>query len=174
MRTAPAQVRRQLDIPEETRLVLLTMGGIDWDYSFLSKVENRPDLYLIVSGGNGQFPSRPNLKRLPPDSPIFHPDLVNACDAVIGKVGYSTVAEVYQAGLPFGYIERPQFREAGSLVAYIQAQMPGQPFTEAELQDGSWQARLPALLALPRRCQARANGADQIAQFIIQSFAGTH
>ena len=88
-----------MEIPEEARLILLTMGGGTWDYSFLKEVENWPDLYLIVSGGNGQFPSRPNLKRLAPDSPIFHPDLVNACNAVIGKVGYSTLTEVYQAGL---------------------------------------------------------------------------
>jgi hypothetical protein len=142
------------------------MGGTAWDYSFLKDIETRPDLYLVVSGGNGQFPARPNLKRLASDSSIFHPDLVNACDAVIGKVGYSTLAEVYHAGLPFGYLERPQFREAGSLVDYIQAQMPGQRFTETELQDGSWLARLPALLALPRRRQGQANGADQIAQFI--------
>jgi hypothetical protein len=147
------------------------MGGVAWDYSFLKEVENRADLYLVVSGGNGHFPGRPNLKRLAPDSSIFQPDLVNACDAVIGKVGYSTLAEVYQAGLPFGYIERPQFRETTSLVDYIQAQMQGQRFTESELQNGSWLARLPALLALPRHRQTRANGADQIAQFIGELFA---
>jgi hypothetical protein len=170
VRSTPAQIRRQLEVPEEARLVLLTMGGVAWDYSFLKDIETRPDLYLIVSGGNGQFPARPNLKRLASDSSIFHPDLVNACDAVIGKVGYSTLAEVYQAGLPFGYLERSQFREAKSLVAYIQARMQGQRFTEAELQDGSWLAKLPALLDLPRCPQGQANGADQIAQFISKVF----
>ena len=31
---------------------------------------------------------------------VFHPDLVNASDAVIGKAGYNTLAEVFYAGTP--------------------------------------------------------------------------
>jgi hypothetical protein len=102
---------------------------------------------------------------------LFHPNLVNACDAVIGKVGYSTLAEVYHAGLPFGYIPRQEFRESSRLVEYIAQHMPGLAITPAQFDDGSWLSQLPQLLALPRLTRHAPNGADQAARFIHQLLA---
>jgi hypothetical protein len=101
-------------------------------------------------------------------SGFFHPDLLNACDAVVGKLGYSTLAEAYQAGIPFGYIQRPRFRESAVLAAYIQAEMRGLEIPAAHFEDGSWLSALPALLALPRIERRGRNGAVEVVEFISQ------
>lgn len=103
---------------------------------------------------------------LPHDSEYFHPDLVTASDALIGKVGYSTVAEVYWAGIPFGYIERRAFRESPTLVSFIKSQMKGLAIEERDFYEGSFLSRLPQLLAMPRMERQPPNGAEQAADFI--------
>jgi len=99
-------------------------------------------------------------------SGFYHPDLINASDAVIGKVGYSTLAEIYQAGVPYGYIARPRFRESAPLVAFIEQHMVGLPISEAEFMAGQWLERLPDLLALPRQTAPKINGAMAVATMI--------
>lgn len=61
---------------------------------------------------------RNNLLRAPHSPDLFQPDLIDDCDAVIGKVGYSTLAEVYHTGAPFGYISLPSFVESEVLKEY--------------------------------------------------------
>ena len=61
-----------------------------------------------------------HIIRLPAQSAFYHPDLIHAADVVVGKLGYSTLAEVWAAGVPFGYVVRPQFPESGPLEAWAQ------------------------------------------------------
>jgi hypothetical protein len=112
------------------------------------------------------------LRRLNHFLPLDHSlikelsDLVNASDAVIGKAGYSTIAEIYYAGLPFGYIARGRFRESKVLVSFIETQMNGLPIAENKFYDGTWLSYLPELLALSRIPPKGPNGASQVAHFI--------
>ena len=62
---------------------------------------------------------------LPHQSDYYHPDLIRAADVVVGKAGYSTLAEVYHAGTPFGCVGRSGFRETDILEAFMAAHMPG-------------------------------------------------
>jgi len=101
------------------------MGGISSQYPFLEDLEERAHVTFIVPGGAQDIEAKGNLRLLPHRSGFFHPDLVHASDGVIGKVGYSTLAEVFQAGVPFGYIARPDFRESPCLASFIEEKMPG-------------------------------------------------
>ena len=92
--------------------------------------------------------------------------LINASDVVIGKAGYSTIAELYQAGVPFGYISRSNFREAQPLREFICREMNGIEISEEAYLQNRWGEALPALLEIPRIKRTEPNGADQIAQFI--------
>ena len=100
-------------------------------------------------------------------SEYFHPDLVTASDALIGKVGYSTLSEVYWAGIPFGYVARSDFRESGVLVSYIENHMNGVAIEERDFTQGSFLSSLPRLLAMKRVPRQPPNGADQAALFIF-------
>jgi hypothetical protein len=175
-RTPRHLVRQRLGIPPSAKVVMMTMGGIPWQYTGLERLSDQSSVYFIVPGAADALAasaasvasgSRPaNLVLLPHHSEFFHPDLVHASDAVIGKAGYSTLAEVYWAGVPFGYIARPRFPESRVLVAYIQQEMPGLAVEAAQFEDGSWLNWLPELLARPPVACAGPNGADQIAGFI--------
>jgi uncharacterized protein (TIGR00661 family) len=180
-RTSRQQIRQQLGIPDQAKMVMITMGGIPWQYDFLEQLINRDGVYFIIPGVDKptQVPDPSPAKTGPPmgtgrvvllphHSDFFHPDLVNAADAVIGKVGYSTVAEVYNAGAPFGYVGRPRFRETVALTAFIEQEMKGLPITEAQFQSGGWLSSLADLLALPRIHRNGPNGANQIADFICE------
>jgi uncharacterized protein (TIGR00661 family) len=165
-RTSPIEIRKRLGIPEETKSVLITMGGIQGDYSFLNEMKKIEDICFIIAGAAGKKQVVNNLFILPHHSEFFHPDLVKASDAVISKVGYSTLAEVYDAGLPFGYIARRRFRESPILVSYIENQIKGLPIDADEFYDGRWTSCLPDLLSYPRMHRDGSSGATEISLFI--------
>ena len=118
-RTSPRAVRKKLGIPLDAKMVMITMGGIPARFPFLEQLEACGDVSFVLSGGSDQARSRKNLVLLPQHSAFFHPDLVHASDAVIGKAGYSTIAEVFSAGIPFGYVPRKGFRESAVLESFI-------------------------------------------------------
>jgi hypothetical protein len=168
VRTPAPLIRQQLGLPNQADLTLLTMGGTPWQYTFLEQLEKQNGTYFIFPGVGEHKVVRHNLVFLPNHSSFFHPDLTNAVDVVIGKVGYSTLAEVYQAGVPYGYVLRPQFRESSILEKFIETKMNSLAITETEFERGDWLAKLPNLLELPRKARQEANGADQVASFILE------
>jgi UDP-N-acetylglucosamine:LPS N-acetylglucosamine transferase len=94
--------------------------------------------------------------------------LVNASDAVIGKLGYSTLAEVYHAGVPFGYIPRSGFRESKTMAGYVEKNMPSVAIEEADFYNSSWLSQLPELLALEKAERIGPNGSEEIGTYISQ------
>jgi UDP-N-acetylglucosamine:LPS N-acetylglucosamine transferase len=177
VRTPPGAVRLQLGVPEGKRLVLLTMGGFSSEYRCRELLATRPEVYFVVPGGQREgVPTSdlqsPNVISLPHRSSFFHPDLVNASDVVIGKVGYSTVAEVYWSGCAFGYVPRPRFRESEVLEEFAQREVPCLAVAADEFDSGRWIDRLPDLLALSRRVRRGTNGAEQVAEFVSDLLTG--
>ena len=114
----------------------------------LSLPDDGGDILYLVAGQETGAEAGKHVRFLPPDSGLDHPDLVAASDAVIGKAGYSTLAEVYRAQVPFGYIRRHGFRESEALVSFIRQEMAGQEIAEQELANDGLAVRIPALLAL--------------------------
>ncbi len=165
-KTPAYQIRKRLRIPEGSKAILITMGGIEEKYKFLEQLVTKRDVHFVIPGASREVSIRDNLVLLPHHSDYFHPDLVNASDAVIGKVGYSTLAEIYYAGVPFGYVARSRFRESQKLVSFIENQMPGLPISGDQFYSGGWLSSLPDLLALPRTHRTDPRGAEQIARFI--------
>ncbi len=169
-RTRPEIIREQLGIPPESKAVLITMGGIEGKYDFLNQLEEYPDVYFVIPGANSLKTTRKHLILLPHHSDFYHPDLVNTCDAVIGKVGYSTLAEVWQAGVPFGYVPRPFFPESEKLVRYIEQQMNGLMIEDHEFENGQWLSMLNRLLSMPRIQRNSSEGAVQAARFMLHLY----
>jgi hypothetical protein len=172
-RKPPGEIRKALSVPADAKAVLITMGGISANYPLLSDLEKRDDVYFIIPGASGDVRAYRNLILLPHRSRFFHPDLVQASDAVIGKVGYSTLAEVFHAGVPFGYIVRLDFRESSSLASFIQEEMEGICIQEEDFNSAAWVAHLDDLLALPRSIPSVPNGASEIARFLCRLFCAS-
>ncbi|MEM7029283.1 MAG: hypothetical protein AAF629_06940 [Chloroflexota bacterium] len=166
VRTESSLIRQQLGVSTTAKMIIITMGGIQWQYADLSALEDTPNIFFVVPGSSEKGERRGNLILLPHHSDFFHPDLITAADAVIGKIGYSTVAEIYQAGIPFGYIGRPGFRESKPLTQFIKTRMQGVPFTQQQFESDTWLDYLPSLLALPHLERSEKSGANQAAEFL--------
>jgi hypothetical protein len=171
IKSSKVDVRHKLGLSEDSKVILITTGGVPQEYKFADKISTRRDIHFVIPCACQTPQYRDNLILLPHHSDFFHPDLVNAADAVIGKAGYSTIAEVYHAGVPFGYIPCSNNREAAKLVTFIESEMSGLPIGESEFQSGGWMDQLNHLLQMPRIARNVTNGADQIAAFILNLFA---
>jgi len=165
----PRQATRQkLGIPPSARMALVTMGGIQSSLALSSHVNRPDDLYFVIPGASPEASQVPGCVCLPFHSDYYHPDLVEASDVIVGKAGYSTLAEAYASDVPFIYVARPRFRETQSLVAFIQRELGGFEITAAGFLEGTWISPLVELLEQPRRPRRRENGADQVARFILE------
>jgi hypothetical protein len=169
-RTAPAELRRALGIAPDARLVVLTMGGVGWSYRGLAAAERHRRAWFAVPGGAPQPRWRGRVLLLPFHSEIYHPDLVQAADVVVGKLGYSTVAEVYQARAAMAFVSRPGFRESAVLAEFVRRTAPSVEITEAVFNDGSWLDAVDGLLDAERPTEARINGAAAAAAAILDRF----
>ena len=161
------QIRQRLGLLTDGNVVLITTGGIPQSYDFFRKLDRLREIKFVMPGAGPEIKIHGNLIILPHQSDFYHPDLAHAADAVIGKVGYSTLAEVYHAGVPFGYVARSNYNESGPLVNFIKQQMSGLAVAESEFHDGSWISKIRELLAFPRVHRKGVNGAEQIGKFIF-------
>ncbi|MBW2108621.1 MAG: hypothetical protein JRI36_08165 [Deltaproteobacteria bacterium] len=165
-RTSRERIRSALNIRDDEKVVLVTMGGIQGGVDDLEILHGRSDVRFIVPGTSSKRQVRDNMIVLPHHSGFFHPDLVNASDAVIGKLGYSTLAEAYHAGLPFGYVSRRRFRESEVLARFVERNMKGLAINEEDFLAGRWMPQVPHLLEFPRRHTPVPNGSKDVAGYI--------
>ena len=165
-RSSRDETRNRLGIAPGQRAVLVTMGGIADKWDFIGLCRLYPQTLFVIPAGAERELRVANIHYLPHHHSFFHPDLVTACDAVIGKVGYSTIAETYWAGIPFGYISRQGFRESAEMTRFIRANMPGLEIFQEEFELGVWPDRIGDLLQLNPVWRAGENGAGQIAEYL--------
>ncbi len=114
----------------------------------------------------------PNILLLPANSDHYHPDLINAADAVIGKAGYSTIAEIYHSQVRFGYFVREDYPEMQALVNFLQHNTDGFSLSARDYMSGDWLSELENLLAVQPLCrQPTVNGNLQVAQLISEQLS---
>lgn len=161
------QVRRGLGVAADTPLVLLTMGGIRWDFDSLDRLRGCRDIFFVIPGAAEEENRDGNIVRLPFLSDFYHPDLVEASDMVVGKLGYSTVAETYQSGAKLLFLARPRFRESTVLERFAREVMAAEEISETDFASGDWLDTPGVLSARQGRPEPRPNGADQAAKLIL-------
>jgi UDP:flavonoid glycosyltransferase YjiC (YdhE family) len=166
-RATVAETRAALGLADGERLVLVSLGGVPDQAPIPLDARPQPGVVYALAGAAERLRRDGPWLRLPHHSPVYYPDLVAASDAVIGKLGYSTVAEAYHAGVPFGYLPRAQFRESPILAEFVERQMPGLPVSAEAFQAGGWLPAAQALLEMPRVPRQRLNGADLAANFVV-------
>ncbi len=171
-RSAP-QVREKLGITNSAKLVLVTMGGTPAGWSPHGELHSRSDVKFVVPSSDGPFGITGSVVRVPVLGDLFHPDLVGAADAVITKLGYSTVAEALGVGVPVGYITRPRFRESAVLEQFIREQVPTIEIGAESFDSQNWANQLSELLRRPRGQAALHNGAGEAAGFILEKISSS-
>lgn len=166
LRTEPGEIRRQLGLPAGAKMVMSSLGGVAAQCPFLDRLQAHDGVWFVLCGAYERRETRGRVVLLPYDSGLHHPDLIRAADAAVVKSGYSTVAELHQAGTPFLYVSRAGYRESDVMSAYIGETLNGAPITIEEYDTGAWLDRLEELLATPRNKPAATAGADEAARFL--------
>ena len=166
--------REQLNIPSSHKIILLSMGGIPDQIQIDASCMNRPGITYIVPGIGSEIKLVENTIFLPHHSIFYHPDLVNCADAIIAKVGYSTIAEAYAANIPMGYIPRYDFPESKFLSEYIEHKLNGVEIKLKEILSGKWVEKIDQLLASPLPASEHINGADQIREWVFTEMKINH
>ncbi len=163
-------VRKKLGIPPGSKVVLVTAGGIEQPYPGLPGLAEAPaGIHFVIPGGSQQMRIAGNMTLLPHHSSIYHPDLVFSSDAVAGKLGYSTVAEAYYAGIPYAYVPRQRFRETAPLASFVRNHLGGFEISYDEFVTGRWAHRAEQLFDHPIQNRMNHWGSDEIARYILGS-----
>ncbi len=171
-RTPPAATRRALQVADGAPLALLTMGGVAQAGLPAAAARHAAGMTVVIPNNVAAVQRQENVILLPWHSAYFHPDLVCAADVVIGKLGYSTVAEVYASGGAMGWLPRPHFRESAAMAAFVRANISQVDLYEEALADGSWTEAVQPLLAAPRQPRTAPGGAACAAALIGDFLAG--
>ena len=162
----PDAIRHELGIPAKAKMVLISMGGIKVRYNFSQQLSAVDDVFFVIPQDAPKARRENNLIILPHHSGFYHPDLVNAADVVIGKLGYSTVAEAWQFGIPFAYIPRDNFRESAVLEDFVKDYLPNMRIEPIDFMQGNWITGLQHLLSKKTQHIRKEDGAKQCAREI--------
>lgn len=167
-----AAVRRILCIDEEQPLVVVSLGGTGHHFPWVDRLHRQwPGVHFVIAAGDGGRRDRNVEFRASSDS-LDHPSLVVAADAVVGKAGYSTVAEVHAAGVPFACFDRPGFAESPPLMAFVAEHLPSLSLPAAGFDQGVFIDVLDRLLSMPRAPREDAvNGAGVVARSLLRHAA---
>ena len=164
-RKSPKYIRKIFNVPGDCSIVLISNGGVREDNPFMEQVKRHRQIFFIMTGSPVNKRTK-NCVLLKHDTEFFHPDLVFASDAVIGKLGYSTVAEVYSARVPFGYITRSGSREAVVMRDFVDGMMESMPISRDDYFTGDWMHHLHYLIDKRRQTFREPNGAPAAAMII--------
>lgn len=167
-RSAPSTTRRALNIAKDSRMILLTMGGVSHAHVPSTGAKSLANLTIVIPNNVPSIEWHDHVILLPWHSEFFHPDLVAAADVVIGKLGYSTLAEAYNAGTALAWLHRPQFRESAAMASFVRAYMNQVELPEHALADGTWMAAIEPLLDMPRRLPTFPPGAAPAAELVTR------
>lgn len=160
-------VRRDLGITGTGPMVLVSMGGIPWHFSGLEKGAEAEGVTVVVPGGGETEARNGALIVLPHHSRFHHPDLVHAADGVVAKLGYSTVAEVWSARCPLGWVGRPTFPESAVIGGWVRRHLGGAEISQVELVEGRWFDRLGEIVDTTTPFDGRAGGAFAAAESVL-------
>ena len=160
-------VRNELSLADE-KLVLVSFGGNKEQFCNLDYFLEYADTIFLIAGRGEELHRENNVISIPHNAPFYHPDLIQASDIVIGKAGYSTLAEIALAGKPFAFISRESNAESAVLAKHIIEHLPSIEITQQEYLSRSWIEKLPEILELKPTTPSPINGADLVAEFIFE------
>ncbi|MCB1195782.1 hypothetical protein KDK77_06325 [bacterium] len=171
--SSPDTTRKKLRVNQEKRpIILCSFGGFAIkNFDFLEMTKKNTDFFFI--GFHTQYQRGNNYLLLPYRSELNHPDLVNAADSVVAKLGYGTVSECIATHTPILYISRDDFVEYPVLEHAVKTYIPSRLIDKNIFFSGQWNTDLHNLLENSKtsgdfpRCAS--DGASKAAE-ILYSF----
>lgn len=159
--------RRSLGLPVDRPLVLISYGGFAFEQLNTAIFATVPDVQFVATAPLCGTPP-PNLITLPMQTDRYH-DLLAACDAVMMKPGYGTVADCVANRVPMIYTSRPGFREEEILIGAMERVGRAVPLPADALYAGQLRPAIERALAdRSPWAPLRVDGADVVARRILE------
>lgn len=131
-------VYAEMNIDPGQRLALLSMGGMDQAAMDLSRLRDMDSwAFLMMPAVWEQVRDLPNTRPIPMDYPNYH-NLIAAADVLVGKAGWSTVAECIAHKTPMIYTIRDDYRENVLLDAALRQYANSHFIPRPEFEAGAW------------------------------------
>jgi len=164
-------IRSEMGLPRDGTVVVVTMGGYAEDMPFLHRLADLDEVTFLVTGCHGDE-VRGNLRLFDNGTHLYMPHLVRAADAVVAKLGYSTLAEVWREGRPLAFVTRDGFRETAPLREWATQRLPGFEIPGSTFAAGDWIDGVRGLATLPPPPPPAEGGADQVADYVSRKVLG--
>jgi UDP:flavonoid glycosyltransferase YjiC (YdhE family) len=162
------EILRRLALPETTRLVLVSLGGVPSRLD-ISDWPALPGVRWIVPAA--WAPPRKDAVAFESLAMTFV-DVLRSADALITKPGYGSFAEAACSGVPVLYAPRPDWPEQIYLEAWVQAHGHCRAIQRQQLERGGFAAELAALLAAPRPAPVAPTGIAEAVEHLATLLAG--
>lgn len=130
------EARAELGLRPEDKVVVISFGGIGFDKIRTDYLESFEDITFLTF--DERLKGLPNVRFLHPQT-IYHPDIIQASDLAITKMGYGIVTECIAHRTPIAFPPRRDFREHGILVREAAQWIPIIPISEERFYSGDWE-----------------------------------
>jgi len=156
----PDEIRTALDIPRDQRVVLTSFGGYGLEGLNVSALRSLRDYHVLLPGMIDE--------RAMYDRGYRYEDLVHAVDVVVTKPGYGIISECIANDTALLYTSRGDFREYQVLVDAMPKYLRCGFIDHADLFSGNWASHLDALLAQPAPETPPVDGAEAVADILLE------
>ncbi len=164
------EVRSALNLPQDAKIVCFIYGGQPPGDDWKLKASCLPPgwLCLVCSAGKppGGDPLPSNFILVAADS--YTPDLIEASDVVLGKIGYGTTSECLAHRRPLVFLRRDYFNEEPFLRKLLELHESAVEMKRRDFLAGNWAPYLEAAVALKPNYSEPTNGADVVAEEVTQ------
>jgi hypothetical protein len=160
------ELRRALGIRADTRMVLVSLGGIRTDLGMERWPRFRRIAWLVEADWNIRHP----------DAVAWDPtgfgfiDVLASSDALVTKPGYGSFAEAACNATRVLYLPRTDWPEAQQMVDWLHTQVACAALPQERFFAGTFGAEMQRLLDMPRRRPARPSGIEAAAHAILGDF----
>ncbi len=139
-----AEICADFAIPADHKIALPGMGGQGWGSGDISALRDFKNwIFLLTPDAYEQVKAIPHCRCVPMDYPGYH-NLIAAADVVIGKAGWSTIAEAIGHRTPMIYTLNDNWRENSILDAALRTYGSSLYIPKADFEQGAWLMALDA------------------------------
>ncbi|CAG9465908.1 unnamed protein product [Pedinophyceae sp. YPF-701] len=171
VKVSATEIRRQLGVPDEDKIVLVTVGGQHMPETVASGAFDPGEGWVCCV--TGRMPEGaalpPRFKFLPPD--IDLPSVVAASACVVGKNGFGTCAECLSTGTPHVATPRNYFAEEPYLRASMAAAGASVEMPLEAFEAGDWMPYIQRATQLRPRPR-KTSGGKMCAALIVEVAGG--
>eukprot|EP00873_Tetraselmis_striata_P044860 jgi/Tetstr1/465124/TSEL_009847.t1 len=162
------EVRAELGVAAGERLLVFMFGGQTGGMHWKLDAGNLPPGWRCVvcatSAPRDGAPVPDNFIMAPPEA--YLPDLINASDCVMGKIGYGATSECLAHRKPLVFVRRDHFNEEPFLRKLLEVHGAAVEMKRAAFLEGHWSAYLLHALTLRPSYREPINGAEVAAQLL--------